>query len=91
MSTETKEDNAKKRKVNKGKKGVKLRYYKLVEYRKLNNTKINELRQWRKDNGLTKPKDNSDKRWNIRSQVIAAMREISKQTQENNEEDEIIK
>ena len=83
-------DSGKRRKVSKGETGVELRYYKPAEYRKLNSSQIDELRQWRKDNGLVKPKDGGSKN-SMKDQVIAAIREISKQTAEKDKEDEAIR
>lgn len=91
VTTETRDEPVKKRKVNKGKTGVELRYYKPAEYRKLNSSQIEELRQWRKENGLVKSKDNkiNNNKGSMREQVIAAMKEISKQADEKEKDEEI--
>ena len=67
----------KKLKVNKGKTGVELRYYKPQEYRKLSEAQIEELRKWRTDNGLTRAqkKKGKDK---VRDEVVAALKQIAK-------------
>ena len=85
-------DDGKKRKINKGKTGVELRYYKPAEYRKLSTEQVEELRQWRKENGLVKSKDNSKKKGtSMRDQVISAIKEISKQKQDKKDEEELLK
>ena len=80
----------KKRKVNKGKIWIELCYYKLSEYRKVNGSQIEELCQWRKDNGLVKLKEGNPRN-NMKDQVIAAIKKILKQTAEKDKEEEIIK
>ena len=92
VMTDSKDEGAKKRKVNKGKSGVELRYYKPAEYRKLTTDQIEELRQWRRENGLIKPKENQNqKSKSMRDQVIAAIKEISKQKQEQQNDEAMLK
>ena len=87
VAAEPRNEQAKKRKVNKGKTGVELRYYKPAEYRKLSSDQVEELREWRKENGLVKPKNKP----NVRDQVIAAIKEISKENQEKKNDEDILK
>ena len=91
VTTDPKDEPVKKRKVNKGKTGVELRYYKPAEYCKLNSSQIEELHQWRKESGLVKAKDNkmNNKKGSMQEQVIAAMKEISKQADEKEKDEEI--
>ena len=86
VTPESNSEPVKKRKVNKGKTGVELRYYKPAKYRKLNSSQIDELRQWRIHNGLVKPKE-GNKKGSMKDQVIAAIKEISKQKEENDKEE----
>ena len=72
--------NNKRKKPNKGETGVELRYYKPQEYRKLSAAQIEELRQWRKDNGLTREARKLKQQKNIKDQVVAAIKEASKDT-----------
>lgn len=87
------DDVPKKRsKPNKGKTGVELRYYKPKEYRKLSTDQIDELRQWRKENGLTKDTKNSKKKGvNVREQLIAAIKEVSKEKEAQENEKHLIR
>ena len=78
----------KKKKPNKGKTGVELRYYKPNEYRKLAPAQIEELREWRKEKGLVK---NKSKNSNVRDQVVAAIKEISKEKEDKSNDDAILR
>ena len=79
------EEGRKKSKPNKGETGVELRYYKPKEYRKLSSEQMEELQKWRKDNGLVKDSKKGKPKANMKEQIVAAIKEISKEreTQEN--------
>ena len=92
VNTETLNSNRKgnnkdkKLKVNKGKTGVELRYYKPHEYRKLNDAQVEELRKWRTENGLTRAQKLKGKE-KVRDEVVAALKEIT-EGEDNKKSDE---
>ena len=81
------DDGKKRTKPNKGETGVELRYYKPKEYRKLSADQVEELRKWRKDNGLSKETKQSKSKPNLKDQIVAAIKEVSKE-KESRENDE---
>ena len=85
------EESRKKSKPNKGETGVELRYYKPKEYRKLSSEQMEELRKWRKDNGLVKDTKKGKPKANMKEQIVAAIKEISKERETQESENTMIR
>jgi len=90
-SKSNQKDSNKRSKPNKGETGVELRYYKPKEYKKLSPDQIDELRQWRKESGLTKDKKQVMKKDNLKDQLIAAIKEVSEEKANKANEQELIR
>ena len=74
------DDNGKKKsKPNRVETGVELRHYKPKEYRELSSEQMEELRKWRKDNGLSKEAKKGKQKGNVKDQIVAAIKEISEE------------
>ena len=86
-------DSKKKSKPNKGETGVELRYYKPKEYRKLSTEQVEELRQCRKEKGFNKDRETSQnkKRPNLKDQLVAAIKEVSKERESKESEEGLIR
>lgn len=86
------DDGKKKSKPNKGETGVELRYYKPKEYRKLSPDQVEELRNWRKEKGINKDKDNNKRpKHNLKDQLVAAIKEVSKERETKESDDSLIR
>lgn len=87
------DDGKKRSKPNKGETGVELRYYKPKEYRKLSADQVEELRRWRKENGLSKGKEpkSGKRKANFKDQLVAAIKEVSKERESKESEDGLIR